>query len=1034
MTKECNPETCKICKKVGLSILPLRYGTVSVLNQDGGLNKMPNLPDELGAQVKDKLLKRHNYALRVLRQGYIYLLRYDKDSSKEWFGWEVTEDGYCVPFDPMNDPVPSKPLGPFVCSKKGDNIPATMISVKDPEDSPIVYLMFAEHPLTKKKLKEYQDDKHDALAQRMQFFSPLGFVASKGAGPGGIHTVKIDEIDKYVIDYNKDYFPFLAYKDKVTGVNGVHSLYGLRPRHYMVRELNRRFEKLDGPYGIALALWDPVGITAELNDARNVMIARGAKVAGVGDEKKTRERVIADVIDGIRLNAQANPGPLWNRNFGPDRYARHINGEQWKAARKITQDFDQIDAAVLEISADFVQWKESNNWKWIARHEYDPTNHRSALRYEEMVAASVRGSGITQLEKDEVWGKIWSLTSTHPDNWLAASLAGMHSDFQSFFDSNKNWYREYDTAKAFAGMAKELAVDHAPKLVELNNKIHNRRAANHATAAIIDSLTGVMLHLSLVNRDMYHKTMMSVAKTLIVRAGVVPMPVLVRGTVAQIKQKVFEIALGQPRVSSPFEINNNIATRGAYMAAEANLGERGWKISQAVDGAVVLDPPQGRAKVREVAAWVVTNAQASGHGLKPKDMKALQLTTVDLTSPAASGSQRNPFLENHLKRSGAKLDVVLGAGALLFQVWTFQMMLDGRNNATDPDLKFEFGESMLTAALSAISAGFEVAAAYGALTGAAAEKIAFRVTWAARLNAVACIIDGIYLIFKGGRILTENRKEGKLSAVWTIGSGVFLLAAAAATIKLGAVAAASVLATSGAAAGAAVAIFGGPVVWTMIVVSLIGAAMYMGWQAMVTDKSYLLPVEYWLDSGVFGLRKFCDAGGAANLAFFDKAKNKILPFESLGSELEALQSIFLTATGRLQIARGFGTVTVDYEVAAPGFTNGAVLALKFFACDKGKRVLVRTDIIRHGELAAIATDEKWSDKGSLMRDDDARTQIDPKVGVMVTKGTFAMMGPPLDGRHPVTRKAYADQIELVATYAPNPQQYPGLTTTFTEKA
>ncbi len=1038
MKNDCNnPDSCKICKKTGLSILPLRYGTIPLVNQDGFLNKMPNLPDRLGGQVKDKLLKRHSYALRVLRQGYVYLLRNDSDGSQEWFGWEVTEDGYCVPFDPMNDPMPAKPLGPFVCSKKGSNVPATMISVKDPETSPLAYMMFAGHPLTKKTLKDYQNGKEDALSMRMQHFSPMGIVLHKGAAVAG-HAVEMDEIDKYVIDYNKDYFPFLAYKDKVTGVNADHALFKLCPRFHMVRELNKRFENQQGPYGIALALWDPVGITAELNEARNAMTARGAKVAGVGDKKITHERVIADVIDGIRLNAQANPGPLWNRNFGPERFARHINGDQWKAAHKITQDFDQIDAAVNEISADFVQWKESNNWKWIARHEYDSTNHRSGLNYEEMVAACVRGSGITQHEKDEVWGKIWSLTSTHPDNWLAAGLAGMHQDFQSFFDSNKNWYREFDTAKAIAAMAKDLSVDNWPKLVELNNKIGSRRTANLATAAIIESLTGVMLHLSTINKDVYHKTMMSVAKTLIVRAGVIPMPVLVSGTVAQIKQKVFEVAMGQPRVKSPLKINNNVAPiRGAYMSAEGNLGQRGLQISQAVGGAVVLDPPQGRGQIMAVAAWVVTSAQSSGHGLKPQDMKALQLTTVDLTRPAANGRTRNPFLENHLKRSGAKLDLVLAAGALMFQVWTFQMMLDGRKNATDPDIKFEFGESMLTAAISAIAAGFEISAAYGAHTGAAAEAVAFRITWAARISALASVIDGVYLIYKGARIIKEKRKEGSKSAVWSMTSGVFLLASAAASVQFGTVAAGAVLATSGAAAGAAgaaVAVFGGPLVWTLIVVSFIGAAMYAGWQAMVTDKSFLLPVEYWLDSGLFGLRKFCAVSGAANLAFFDKTEKKILPFASLEKELEALQSIFMTATGRLQIARGMGTVTVDYEVAAPGFTKGAVLALKFFACDKGKRVLVRTFIIKHSEKDAIANETKWSCEYSVMGGDDARTQIDPMAGVMVTKGTFAVMAPPLDRRYLSPGRAYADQIELIATYAPNLRQYPSLTTSFTEKA
>lgn len=1038
MTKECNPETCKICKKEGLSILPLRYGTVPVLNQDGGLNKMPNLPDELGAGVKDKQLKRHNYALRVLRQGYVYLLRYDNDLSKEWFGWEVTEDGYCIPFDPMNDPMPTKPQGPFVCSKKGDNLPATMISVKSPETSPIVYMMFAQHPLTKTKLKECQEDKHDALATRMQFFSPLGFVKNKGA-LGGIHTVKIDEIDKYVIDYNKVYFPFLAYKDKETGVYEDHARYGLRRRHYMVRGLSKRFENPQGPYGIAMALWDTVGITVELNDARNQMAALAGRVAGLGDERKTHERIIADTIEGIRINAKANPGPPWNRNFGEQRYLKHIDQGKWAAACKVNREFDKVNTAVNEISAEWVKWIGSDNWKWINRNEYDPAIHRSGLHYEMMVAECVEGSGITELEREVVWGKLWSLSNTDKDNWLAAGLAGLHPDFQSYFDANKNWYREYDGSKALAGVAKELL---APKLADLNGKLRIHRPANASTTAIINTLASVMFHLSVNDNNAYQKIMLSVAKTLIVRSDLIPSPVLVRGTAAEITQAVLEIAMGKPRVKAPVQVDPNVPVkRGTYMAARGNLGQKGLVVSQAVGGAVVLRTPHGRTRIREVAAWVVTRAQAGGQ-LKPHDLKALGLTTVDLSSLPANA--RNPFLPNDAKRSGAKLDGLLGAGAFLFQVWTFQMMLVGFNKADvdkDEKLKLEYGEAIVTAIISAISAGLEIGAAYGAYQGAPTQKIAFRTTWAARLSGLACVIDGIYYVYKGFRILGEKDKRDTECALWTISSGVFLIAAGAATFKLGAIATASVLAGSaatgavagGAAAGTAAAgaaLFGGPIVWTLIVVSLIGGAMYMGWQAMVTEKTYLLPVEYWMDSGVFGLRQHTKNSGSENLAFYAEANKG--PFESLTRELEALQSIFLISTGRLQVTVAFNTFTVDYEVAAPSFTRGAVLLLQFFACDKGRRILVKNLTITYDENVEKINQTTWYKRESVLRDDEARTQVAPQFGV-VTKGSFAMMAPPLNPMHKILGRAYAEQIELIATYAPSPKKYPGLVTTFKDK-
>jgi hypothetical protein len=78
---------------------------------------------------------------------------------------------------------PMKSKFPLLARRFDRTLPESY-SVKAPETTPIVCMMFTEHPITTKKRKEFQDDKDgkdDALAMRTQFFSPNGFLASKGA-------------------------------------------------------------------------------------------------------------------------------------------------------------------------------------------------------------------------------------------------------------------------------------------------------------------------------------------------------------------------------------------------------------------------------------------------------------------------------------------------------------------------------------------------------------------------------------------------------------------------------------------------------------------------------------------------------------------------------------------------------------------------------------------------------------------------------------------------------------------------------------
>ena len=86
---------CKFCDKQGLLILPLRYAAVV---GDGANSQLPALPTTLGKGVSDLALTHAQYAPRLLREGYLYVLVV-RDGIKSWQGYAVTEEAYLYRFE-----------------------------------------------------------------------------------------------------------------------------------------------------------------------------------------------------------------------------------------------------------------------------------------------------------------------------------------------------------------------------------------------------------------------------------------------------------------------------------------------------------------------------------------------------------------------------------------------------------------------------------------------------------------------------------------------------------------------------------------------------------------------------------------------------------------------------------------------------------------------------------------------------------------------------------------------------------------------
>lgn len=270
-----NPE-CPNCNKSGLAILPVRYAVVPT-------NVAATLPSPLGNKVSDVALAHHKYALRTLRQGYLYLFheKHPKGSQIKWEVYSCTENGTLwkqISIFSVQE-ISSEPA----CSRTGHNIPASVVTIENPEKSGKVWIAFSEHAWSAQTFKQFEAD--SALRdRRMQTFLPATWVKAGGYR----HGLPATEANiEHVIEYKAGFKTSSLSGGNVTDIStadGKHlseklktqgTRYQLHMRdgekQSLLRKLKEISTKKDGSKvtPIILAIWDAVGISHELNGFRN---------------------------------------------------------------------------------------------------------------------------------------------------------------------------------------------------------------------------------------------------------------------------------------------------------------------------------------------------------------------------------------------------------------------------------------------------------------------------------------------------------------------------------------------------------------------------------------------------------------------------------------------------------------------------------------------------------------------------------------------------------------------------------------------
>ncbi|MWL91088.1 T6SS effector BTH_I2691 family protein [Cupriavidus sp. SW-Y-13] len=248
---------CRFCKHKGYTFLPLRYAVVC----NASASQWPDLGSTLGTNVADKAPGQSRYTVRLLREGYLYVL-VERKRGPQWQGYAVTPGGMLAQF-PIKFP-PNVPV-PFTCDLATDGVGASLVSIDKIDDVSAIHMLFSPDVVPIAMLDQRARDRLG-----MQTLSPKEW-------KGQAHTLQANELTQWVAEFklNMDGIGEIDTKDpRQTGQNQIsRQLYPLMGGpgvdvpdfNLHGKRLTNLIQRLEDTKSPAVVLWDPIGITQELN-------------------------------------------------------------------------------------------------------------------------------------------------------------------------------------------------------------------------------------------------------------------------------------------------------------------------------------------------------------------------------------------------------------------------------------------------------------------------------------------------------------------------------------------------------------------------------------------------------------------------------------------------------------------------------------------------------------------------------------------------------------------------------------------------
>ncbi|MFY1898134.1 toxin VasX [Achromobacter xylosoxidans] len=865
-------------------------------------------------------LPAETYFVRVPAAGYLYVLKQDKT----WDGYLLDKKGYYrkIPVAKMpEDAETTKPLSE-ACSSEGHNNTATQFITIDHVRSPKVWIAYSRYVWDKETRKDYEDDKDGCRTARMTELN-LKDIADGKVGPGSTapNTCKLTmpDITEIVADY--------APADVQRCLNaGLHNPLQLRaePEPQLLTSfmwaVNSKLPALQ--WGVGLVLPDPVGIVQELNLRRNIAAARASVLNGVLDPERARKRVIADIIQGMCLSAKANPGPFWDQSYGPERYQRNINTDAWQSALADSEGMTSLMSQIESVSALFCTWMNSPCWKQQQRSDFHVKDEAAGVRHEFMTASCVAGSGHTERERTQLWGGLWKLPIESPDNWFYRSLAAGQPEFLQVLAATSSVDEALNTVKAAVDLAAEFSPDYAKKIDDLREILRAKRRFNEATAALVDTVSGHLARLLVKDIKTYNRLMRGIAMTLVTREDLLVRPTILSGPLSEIKRLIEEAATKPIKGVAPVSLGASLPPGRGYLSQPGNLGQKGLALSESIGRSVYLDLPSDKATISSVVAFTIQKME-QGQTLSKTLTKGTLLQELEL--PMHGPAQVNPYLQNRIAITGEFAGMVLNVGIMFFQAQGAMNAVAAmaKDDATI-DERFVGGAGAVANAMGTVSVGISMTQPIVQLVS---KELGFKVVLAgARLGFYAGLVEGVATMLASFYRIAQGKNTR--SAYWSMASGLATVVAGGASLGL------TVAMTSGAAGVTVFGISMGPVGWTLLLVAALGVAIWTAVNAAGTDESSRLPVEYWLDNGVFGKRALLSNSQSNPFATKAAGSQKgapAVPFASLDAELLGLERILLVASGYLMPgAVGGGYAYIHFHIAVPRYVATSRIQVVFF--------------------------------------------------------------------------------------------------------
>ncbi|ABE59602.1 T6SS effector BTH_I2691 family protein [Chromohalobacter israelensis] len=380
--------SCNFCDRVGLPVLPVRYAVVDTHQAEWPAG----LPWALAryAQANFPRIDRARYVLRLMREGYLYL--YD-EARQRWQAWMITSDSRLCEFPPRGRP-PSAKEDEHVespCSVPANNLSALLLTIPEAQRAQTVYVAYSDHLWTSRMLDDMASNQDGVRDRAMQPFDVASWLASQSSES----TTKPADLATFVPEFGStsiqqlcdgDCFPYLS-----------PSARQLLDADQLVERMNwivRDTPELVGK-GAMLAIEDPIGITASLNQFRNNAKQRLDDYAFSEEvhTKKVTSEMIVGVRSAIRKAARdrANAtiervenGPLGDVNLEQAKTFENLTpeeqGERWERMPSWQREriadarerLAEMRAAQAKNSPEFRRSAISQSWeKYQERYDED---------------------------------------------------------------------------------------------------------------------------------------------------------------------------------------------------------------------------------------------------------------------------------------------------------------------------------------------------------------------------------------------------------------------------------------------------------------------------------------------------------------------------------------------------------------------------------------------------------------------------------------------------------------------------------------